>query len=93
MSAEPAFGQPAIAATSINSPRYNLLIARAKALTGLARYHAFAALDRELTQRVAPVAVYGVQNDRQYVSARTGCYHHHPVYGFDLPSICLRRNG
>ena len=41
-------------------------------------------------RNAAPIAVYGVPNERHYVSARTGCYLHHPVYGFDFPAICLR---
>ncbi len=41
-------------------------------------------------RNAAPVAVYGSSNDRDYVSARTGCYHYHPVYTFDFSAICLR---
>jgi ABC-type oligopeptide transport system substrate-binding subunit len=73
-----------------DSPAYDRRIARARRLTGPARYRAFSALDHDLMRKAAPVAVYGVPNDRHYVSARTGCYHHHPVYGFDFPAICLR---
>jgi peptide/nickel transport system substrate-binding protein len=74
-----------------NSPAYNRKVARAAGLSGPSRYRAFSALDHDLMRNAAPIAVYGVPNDRQYVSARTGCYHHHPVYGFDFPAICLRR--
>jgi ABC-type transport system substrate-binding protein len=72
-------------------PRYDARIKRARGLTGAERYQAFHAIDRDLMRKVAPVAVYGTLNDRHYVSARTGCYHHHPVYGFDLSAICLKR--
>ena len=73
-----------------NSPAYNRKVARAAGLSGPSRYRAFSALDHDLMRNAAPIAVYGVPNDRHYVSARTGCYHHHPVYGFDFPAICLR---
>jgi peptide/nickel transport system substrate-binding protein len=74
-----------------NHPGYNRRIAAAQALVGPRRYRAFAALDHDVMRNAAPVAVYGTANDRHYVSARTGCYHHQPVYGLDLPAICLRR--
>ncbi len=73
-----------------NSPAYNRKVARAAGLSGPSRYRAFSALDHDIMRNAAPLAVYGVPNDRHYVSARTGCYHHHPVYGFDFPAICLR---
>jgi ABC-type oligopeptide transport system substrate-binding subunit len=73
-----------------NSPAYNRKVARAARLSGPPRYRAFSALDHDLMRKAAPIAVYGVSNDRHYVSARTGCYFHHPVYGFDFPAICLR---
>jgi ABC-type oligopeptide transport system substrate-binding subunit len=66
-------------------------IARANRLIGAARYRAFSAIDRDVMRQAAPVAVIGTPNDRHYVSARTGCYHYHPVYGLDLPAICLKR--
>jgi peptide/nickel transport system substrate-binding protein len=71
-------------------PGYNRRIARANAMTGAARYRAFSRIDVDVMRNAAPVAVYGVPNDRRYVSARTGCFHHHPVYGADLAAICLR---
>jgi peptide/nickel transport system substrate-binding protein len=73
-----------------NSPAYNRKIARAARLSGPPRYRAFSALGHDLMRNAAPIAVYGVPNERHYVSARTSCYHHHPVYGWDLPAICLR---
>jgi ABC-type transport system substrate-binding protein len=71
-------------------PDYNRKIRRARGFIGARRYRAFGALDVALMRNAAPVAVYGVPNDRHYVSARTGCYHYHPVYGLDLPAICVR---
>lgn len=71
-------------------PRYNRLIRRARTLVGSARYRAFGALDVDLMRNAAPVAVYASPNDRAYVSARTGCYHYHPIYTYDFPAICLK---
>jgi peptide/nickel transport system substrate-binding protein len=70
---------------------FDARIARANRLLGEARYRAFSAIDRDVMRKAAPVAVIAMLNDRHYVSARTGCYHYHPVYGFDLPAICLNR--
>jgi peptide/nickel transport system substrate-binding protein len=74
-----------------NDRRFNRRIAAARALVGPPRYRAFGALDVGLMRNAAPVAVYGTPNDRHYVSARTGCYHYHPVYTYDFPAICLKR--
>jgi ABC-type transport system substrate-binding protein len=71
-------------------PVYTRRIRIARQLSGRRRYAAFGALDVEIMRAAAPLAVYGVSTDRHYVSARTGCYHYHPVYGLDLPAICLR---
>jgi ABC-type oligopeptide transport system substrate-binding subunit len=66
-------------------------IARANRLLGDARYEAFSAIDRDVMRQAAPVAVIAMLNDRYYVSARTGRYHYHPVYGLDLPALCVKR--
>jgi peptide/nickel transport system substrate-binding protein len=75
---------------TLNDARYNRKIRLARQLTGPRRYEAFGALDVDLMRNAAPLAVFGVLNDRHYVSARVGCYHHHPVYGLDFPALCLR---
>jgi ABC-type oligopeptide transport system substrate-binding subunit len=74
-----------------DDPRWNRRIVRARTLSGVERYSAFGLLDREILRAAAPVAAIAVRNDRRYVSARMGCYHHHPVYSWDFPAICLRR--
>ena len=73
-----------------DDPATNRSIARARRLVGDVRYRAFGALARKLMREAPPLAVIGRRSDRDYVSARTGCYHHHPVYGWDFPAICLR---
>lgn len=74
-----------------DDPAWNRRIRRARTLVGVARYRAFAAIDVDLMRDAAPVAVYGQVNDRDYVSARTGCFHHQPVYRLDLPAVCVKR--
>jgi len=74
-----------------NSPAFNRKIARAKTLTGVERYRAFSQLDVDLTRNAAPLATFATRNDRHYFSARTGCYHYHPVFTYDYAAICLNR--
>jgi hypothetical protein len=69
----------------------NTRIARAKRLRGAARYRAFAALDAELTRRVAPMIAFAVDNEAELFSARIGCRHFQPAYGStSLAALCLR---
>lgn len=84
--------QPAdnVNASYFRDPTFDRRIRLARRLHGNRRYAAFAELDRDLMRMAAPIAPIGVLNDRQYVSARTGCYFHHPVYGWDFPAICVR---
>jgi hypothetical protein len=74
-----------------NSKTYNRKIARAKTLVGTARYRAFSNLDVDIARNAAPLATFGSRNDRHYVSARTGCYHYHPVFTWDYATLCLNR--
>jgi ABC-type transport system substrate-binding protein len=74
-----------------SDPRYTRWIRQAGQLVGERRHEAFGELDVDVMRNAAPLAVYGVANDRHYVSARVGCYHHHPVYGWDFPALCLGR--
>jgi ABC-type oligopeptide transport system substrate-binding subunit len=74
----------------VNHGPTNRRIAEARRLAGEARDRAFRRLARAVMRELAPLAVVGARNERRYVSARTGCYHHHPVYGLDLPAICVR---
>ena len=74
-----------------NSPAFNRKITRAKTLVGTERYRAFSNLDHDLVRNGAPLATYASPNDRHYVSARTGCYHYHPVFTWDYAALCLTR--
>ena len=74
-----------------SDPTFNRRIELARRLQGDRRYAAFAALDRDVMRAAAPIAPIGYVNDGHYVSSRVGCYHHHPVYGWNFGAICLRR--
>ena len=74
-----------------NSAAFNRKITRAKTLVGVQRYQAFSNLDHDLVRNAAPLATYASPNDRHYVSARTGCYHYHPVFTWDYAALCLNR--
>jgi ABC-type oligopeptide transport system substrate-binding subunit len=74
-----------------NSAAFNRKITRAKTLVGVQRYRAFSNLDHDLVRNASPLATYASPNDRHYVSARTGCYHYHPVFTYDYAAICLNR--
>ena len=74
-----------------NSAAFNRKITRAKTLVGVQRYQAFSSLDHDLVRNAAPLATYASPNDRHYVSARTGCYHYHPVFTWDYAALCLNR--
>jgi ABC-type oligopeptide transport system substrate-binding subunit len=74
-----------------NSAEYNRKIARAKVMTGVARYRAFMNLDHDMVRNAAPLATYATPNDRVYVSSRVGCYHYHPGFTWDYGALCLTR--
>jgi peptide/nickel transport system substrate-binding protein len=76
---------------NFNHPAFNRRIRLARQLSGPRRYAAWGRLDADIMRNAAPLVVYGAGTQRHYVSARVGCYHHHPVYGWDFPAICLRR--
>ena len=80
-------GDPDVA---FHEPVWTRRIEEASALTGEARYAAFAALDRDLMREAAPVVPLFVENVVGFTSARLGCVNYHP-YGFlDYAAVCLR---
>jgi ABC-type oligopeptide transport system substrate-binding subunit len=74
-----------------NAAAFNRKITRAMSLVGVERYRAFSNLDHDLVRNGAPLSTYASPNDRHYVSARTGCYHYHPVFTWDYAALCLTR--
>jgi ABC-type transport system substrate-binding protein len=63
----------------------------ASRLVGAGRIEAYAALDRDITTRAAPVAVAVSSTGTDFFSARIGCQVEVPLYGIDLGALCLRR--
>ena len=59
-------------------------------LSGARRYDAYRRLDVEITTRHAPWASYMVGNNRDFVSARLGCYEYHPTFSMNLAAVCLK---
>ena len=66
-----------------NVPKYNKAMLAASRLVGNARYAAYGALDIDITKNAAPWAAYRNASNRDYVSARTGCYTYNPVFQMD----------
>jgi YVTN family beta-propeller protein len=62
----------------------------ASRLVGAGRIEAYAALDRDITTRAAPVAVAVSSTGTDFFSARIGCQVEDPLYGIDLGALCLR---
>jgi ABC-type transport system substrate-binding protein len=71
-----------------NSPKYNRLLDRAGALTGQARYRAYAELDRLASKELAPGIPTAVVNAPTFVSAKVGCIVLNPW--LDLTAVCLK---
>ena len=48
-------------------------------------------IDREITTQHAPWASLSYANNRDFLSARVGCYQYHPTYSFNFVTACLKR--
>jgi YVTN family beta-propeller protein len=62
----------------------------ASRLEGAARIDAYAALDRDIAAREAPIAPVTSAVHTDFFSARIGCQVEHPLYGIDLAALCVR---
>ena len=74
----------------LNDPKYNSMMDRAALLFGSKRYQAYANIDAALTKDAVPWASRANPTNRNFVSARTGCFTYNVVYGPDLSVICLK---
>ncbi len=74
-----------------NVPAVNRRLEAASQLSGAKRYDAYAKLDRDITTQHAPWASLSYANNRDFLSARVGCYSYHPTYSFNLVTACLTR--
>jgi hypothetical protein len=60
-------------------------------LVGPKRFSTYGNLDVQITKDAAPIAAWDNDNDREFISAKTGCYVNQPVYGLaDLALLCLK---
>jgi peptide/nickel transport system substrate-binding protein len=74
-----------------NVPAINRRLEAASQLSGAQRYDTYAKLDKDITTQHAPWASLSYANNRDFVSARVGCYSYHPTYSFNLVTACLTR--
>ena len=74
-----------------DDPAYEEGLDVASPLSGQARLDAFGALDLDVTRDDAPLAVFGMLNQREFFSSRLGCRTFQPVYAsVDVAALCLR---
>jgi YVTN family beta-propeller protein len=85
----PAGQIPAVA----RAPAIEDSIADAGRVSGDARLHAYARLDRDLAEHVVPAVPFASGTTTRFLSARMGCPVLHPVYGLDLAALCVREDG
>ena len=74
----------------LNDPKFNSMMEHAALLFGSKRYQAYANLDAALTKDAVPWASRANPTNRNFVSARTGCFTYNVVYSVDLAAICLK---
>jgi peptide/nickel transport system substrate-binding protein len=74
-----------------NNKKVNRQLALASRLFGAKRYTTYGSLDATITKTLAPIGAWDNDNDREFISANTGCYVPQPVYGLaDLSVLCLK---
>jgi ABC-type transport system substrate-binding protein len=73
-----------------DEPAYNRRMAAAGRLTGSARFLAFSKLDEDIMRNEAPWAPLLEESKWLFISKRIGCFRPHPVFRFDLATLCLR---
>jgi ABC-type transport system substrate-binding protein len=72
-----------------DDPVYNQAMAAADRLSGTARLEAFSRLDAEIMRNQAPWAPLFEESRWYLISSQLGCFQLHPVFIFDLPTVCL----
>ena len=74
-----------------NNKKYNRQMNAAARLFGAKRFSTYGSLDVAIMKNAAPIAAWDNDNDREFISAKTGCYTNQPVYGLaDLALLCLK---
>jgi peptide/nickel transport system substrate-binding protein len=75
----------------LDDPAFNRRLDSALRLTGDERYSAYGQLDADLMREDAPWAPLNNANEREFVSARVGCYAAPGAYAFmSLAAVCLK---
>lgn len=75
----------------LDVPALNTKLATANKLVGDARYTAYGKLDVQITRNYAPWAAYENQNQREFVSKRTGGYLYQPANASaDLTTLYIK---
>jgi peptide/nickel transport system substrate-binding protein len=74
-----------------NNAKYNKQMDSAARLFGPKRFSTYGSLDVTIQKTAAPIAAWDNDNDREFISGKTGCYMNQPVYGLaDLGVLCLK---
>ena len=74
----------------LNVASLNRRMEAASVLSGARRYAAYQKLDLDITRQHAPWASYMYSNNRDFISARTGCYQYHPTFSMNLATACIK---
>ena len=78
--------------SQLDVPALTRRIDAAARLTGRRRYRTYGQLDVEIMRKYAPLVPFAVRNEREFLSARVGCYAPVGPYGFlDLAAVCIQR--
>jgi peptide/nickel transport system substrate-binding protein len=71
--------------------KYTRMMNAAARLVGPKRFSTYGQLDGTIMKNAAPIAAWDNDNDREFISAKTGCYINQPVYGLaDLALLCVK---
>jgi peptide/nickel transport system substrate-binding protein len=74
-----------------NNTAYNKKMDAAARLFGAKRFSTYGSLDVQIMKNAAPIVAWDNDNDREFISAKTGCYVPQPVYGLaDLALLCVK---
>jgi peptide/nickel transport system substrate-binding protein len=73
-----------------DDPAFDLELAAAAKLSGVARYRAYSRLELELERDLVPAAAFATNATRDFFSARVGCQIYRPIVGMDIAALCIR---
>jgi peptide/nickel transport system substrate-binding protein len=74
-----------------DNAKVNRQLDAAARLFGAKRFSTYGSLDISVMKSAAPIVAWDNDNDREFISAKTGCYVPQPVYGLaDLALLCVK---